>query len=98
MTSLDAGRGVTNTYLKALDVKIQAEGLNDHSSAFAQGKPARRAELLPTYRPRVQNTRHSKMRCLESGASRKNEVEHGASRIWSLMQKKKKNGFFKTIT
>ena len=78
-----------NTYLKALDVKIEIEGLNDHCSAFIQWKPTGRAQLFPTYRPRLQSTRHNKMCCLESGASCKDEMEYGASRIWSLMQKKK---------
>ena len=78
-----------NTYLKSLDVKIEIEGLNDHRSTFTQWKPTRRAQLLPTYRPRLQNIWHNKMCCLESGASCKDEMEYGASRIWSLMQKKK---------
>lgn len=70
------GRREMNTYPKALDVKIEIEGLDDHCSSFTQWKPTRRAQLLPTYRPKLQNICHNKMFRLESLVKHTNMQPH----------------------
>ena len=54
-----------NTYPKALDVKIEIEGLDDHRSSFPQRKPTGRAQLLPAYRPAFKAIGNNKVFCVE---------------------------------
>lgn len=53
---------LTDPTLKALDVEVKAEGLNDHGRPFAQRVAATGAQLLTAHRP-VWRWRHVGWAC-----------------------------------